>query len=1235
MKRTLLLTLSVVVALLAMAGTVTRYDVIAQGSAITSTSRVQPVYTAVSTFYCQEYENNDYKKEISLGNEIQITTAYKYFTKGADDTYTEITIPDGQTILDTEYADIGGYKPKGNPICYKTADATEYTLCYTWDRLPMGDEYTYYDKVEYILETGLTLAELQQKYPNNNTDNIYSTFTNADGTTGIVVLVNNYPQLDAAVVNNHDHLQMHLNGWPGYFTPDLLTFAATTTGVTNLVVSGNTNITQISDMSASGIKRVILPDDTNLDAITFASESYKPILQTYNTQGQCERVKTFAAGQLAAIGSKHYYIPQIEKETDFTGPMNEQDIAFIDGVMSRNIDLSGIQYTGSDISALTSFRNATVQHLALPDLGTKPSDPTYAGIVSGCPQLKAVGQFIAAEHHLNAVTTVEGDLAPLTKMLRTYAGTQTTGNQWSDIKSMKLTGPLNASDLLTEPSETNGLVAADGHFHFGEATDEYAIQQTRTYVETDGSTTPAAITRGAMQGLFGGVITNLDLSGATFSCNADLTLSAYGLLNSKATTLLLPTDPSITDLPADMLDGVSGITEICIPGNIQRIHARAFRDAPLLHVYTTAAATDPDDLLINRPVFPDVPYYEFDNGLGTITLPYGLRFIGSHVFGGVSQVSDVYLLNPVAPVCNVNAFSTKTYVANNSCDPLKVSQKGYITREAYRKGSEAYTMAVLHYPRQCTDNQARLYTDITRQYTVVSDDVDARGKVIYYPTQAEWERAFHQGTTGYLWNAFFPWDNGSTGGAKGFLLNSTELNKAQNDNTRKTQGNIGYGNYDSQSIYQAFANEVYRANDDIYSDKTQAVFYDTSINPAIVYNNTTYGPDAALPYNTTLYNGDYRGWHQFVLAARSTTKAGEVVPDFNPEDFSDNEWWSICEPFPLTAAELRKCFGQNVKLVRLEYVKRDPSTRRLTLHFGKDLVAQGDLTNTSQFRPGDTETGYTLQRGVGYLIKPALPEDWTVDERLLSYTEAERETNHAERFEMDQSKWIEILETGRYTVPAYLVNNTGIFAEEEKDGGRTATIGGLEAHEAKNMTYTALGTLFRGTIPMFCYTLGWNGKLQKVQFYWKDFLDAYDHGERGWNAFTTIIVPNYRTDLSPHIETATGFNTPVRYNTKDQATEAIGYNDLFQPSGNAGTCEQSDAEAIKDMLAADSSATQTSSARVTAINPAKDELVTTVIEIEEEAHTPHTTGAYNVIGQPATKGEKGIIIQDGKKYLSD
>lgn len=942
-------------------------------------------------------------------------------------------------------------------------------------------------------------------------------------------------------------------------------------GIKNLVLakvatwgSQDYNITGLTNTE---VIRIIMPDNQDLEKVTNAS--HNPILQSYisKTLGwgtnakNIEVIKVFTPGDLAKISSAHYYSSDIDNAywQEYHGELNADDIGFLENVKNDRLNLANATYPDDkeNEKRLHQFSNDNIEYLAWPDFGTEPTEPLYNDLFANCKNLKAVGQYVSAKTKLNVNTKKEGAVRYITEMLSDLTDKNTK------IKYAKISGTLKAEDIFA--SGNNAKIDADGHAYFTPEVDEYAYSQTRTMgaAKVDGET----LTDGALNNVN---LVALDLSDATFSHIEDMTLSALNILGSTAKEVKIPTDASVTELPADFLN-ISGCTidNICIPGNIKKIHARAFQSCNLKYIWTTG--TDESIKYDNGAM------YKLSNGTlsetyeenatlayGTYTFSPNLEFIGSYAFSGSTNVHDVYMLGNKAPVCLVNAFSTVSYVANNSYADFV----GAVNREVYRNSDYAF-MTVLHFPSTCTDDQAKLYTDITREYSLASDETDDKGKTKYYPTQAEWNRSFVQGTTGYLWNAYCAKRNGLTGKAQAFYESSNSTNGI----------NISYVTSRSQTEYQTESNELYGKND--YANKSKSVFYDTDV--------TNTEASESLEYDKTLYANDYRGWHQFVLTSYTSTG---TVPTYSKDfsDFSDNEWWTICEPFPLTADELKKVFGDEVKLVKLISVTRDVANQKITLNFGKNLVS-GENAYVNR-------DGYTLEAGVPYLIKPALKEDWTVDSRLLTY---EQSADGASRFAPKTADELQtILKDGKYTVDAIVINNTG----ENKEPTQTRE-DGKEKHT--NLNYTMLGTFYLHYLPKYCYFLGWDNKNSCVTFYWKG-NDA-NPAELSWNPYTAVIVPNF-IDQDFYVPNGT-FET-VHYNYNDNC---IGMTDDYN-----GT-KPSKRMSLEFFLEEDNGT------------------VTGIDAIRSNSQDLYNDDIYNISGQLVRrKGDmsnltKGLYIVNGKKYI--
>ena len=940
------------------------------------------------------------------------------------------------------------------------------------------------------------------------------------------------------------------------------------TGIMNLVLAKvatyGSQTYDITDLTNNEVIRIIMPDNQNLETVTNAS--HNPILQSYfsKTLGwgtnakNIEVIKVFTPGDLAKISSAHYYSSDIDNAywQEYQGTLNADDMEFLQGIKNDRLNLSKAKFAEGGNKWHETFSNDNIEYLAWPDLGEKPSDPLYNDLFTHCQKLVAVGQYINNETKLYVKTKEEGNVKYVTELL------SETTNKNISIKYAKISGPLKAEDIFA--SGSNAEIDADGHAYFS-TLDEYSATK-RTMGPKEGGN---ELTSGALNNIS---LIGLDLSDATFAHIDDMTLSSMNILGSTTREVIIPTAASVTEIPADFLnyDG-NNIEKICIPGNIKKIHARAFKATPLKYIWTTGddANVKYDNgakyLLKDNTTLSDTYEDGATMKYGTFTFSPNLEFIGSYAFLSSINVHDVYMLGRTAPVCLVDAFSTVSYVANNSY----MQFDGTVNREAY-KNSEYAFMTVLHFPSTCTDAEAKRYTDITREYSIASDEMDDKGKTVYYPTQAEWNRSFVQGTTGYLWNAYCAVRNGLSGEAQCFYESSKS----------ETGINISYSTSRPQSEYQRLSNEYYVKND--YAGKVECVFYNTA----------TEGSEK-LAYDEDLYDNDYRGWHQFVLTSYSYTgKTPKYKKDFS--DFKDNEWWTICEPFPMTAAELKKVFGENVKLVKLVSVTRNVAGNAITLNFGQNLVS-GDGAY-------ENESGYTMEAGVPYLIKPALAEEWTVDSRVLEYTQ-DNTTNDVSRFAPKTADELQkLLSDGKYTVDAIVINNKGDSQEPtiEKDGHAV--------HE--NLKYTMIGTFYLHYMPKYCYFLGWDSKTNKVTFYWKN--NDVQKGELSWNPYTAVIVPNY---VDKGFFTPKGKFETVHYEYSDNGE--IGINDDYKGT----TTSNSKRMALSFDYIED------------------DDSVTSIENIHFDGNEIYGTDIYNINGQLVRKNSdasnlsKGIYIINGKKHI--
>ena len=613
-----------------------------------------------------------------------------------------------------------------------------------------------------------------------------------------------------------------------------------------------------------------------------------------NSSNTIITVKVGNAGEFAKYLDDHPDFPKnYESKTTFIyeGNANSADLAALCKLTNERINLSKLKLQDESLSTPEAVINAiklnsNAKYLALPDADAELSKSDEQPFKSLCDQLNGVVYYYKKGKSYTCYSSVPGEVHILTEMTGDVTKVGGAGNSNLDIDILKISGNLNAKDV-----SANGWSARyDKDGHFALVSDAENVIGGTTKFDDNGT---VDLNNSAFVGSNG--VKKLDLSDAKFTNPADLTLSMTNLVTTNTTTVLIPTDKSITVLPPDFLSvNNSSLKEICIPRNIEKIGTRAFYlMTGLNHVTTTDAKGKVVKFDYGKKVekktftaadgtsWTDhvVDSTQTDENSGTVVFSDNLKEIDSYAFSSMSHVKDVYVLATKAPACHVNAFSTIMYTGNNGFDPA-----GSITRLDYQ--NQGYWITMLHYPNSVkgTDEEKR-YTDVTRDYTITDADVntDGWGNVIHWPNQTEFTRAYEQGTTGYLWRA---WDTSREPWSQ---YGSCALTKSDN----------GY------QMDQATANQFYKDNKD--EGKTSSIFYHTA--------TTADGKDVddgnytkvLTTKDQQLYDRDYRGWHQFSLAESYDYE--NTIPSHNFSYINDNGWWTICVPFDMTKKEVRDMFG--------------------------------------------------------------------------------------------------------------------------------------------------------------------------------------------------------------------------------------------------------------------------------------------------------------------------------------
>ncbi len=302
---------------------------------------------------------------------------------------------------------------------------------------------------------------------------------------------------------------------------------------------------------------------------------------------------------------------------------------------------------------------------------------------------------------------------------------------------------------------------------------------------------------------------------------------------------------------------------------------------------------------------------------------------------------------------------------------------------------------------------------------------------------------------------------------------------------------------------------------------------------------------------------DFRGWHQFVLTAYATNSNEEFVP--YRSYISDNDWWTICLPFDLTYKELIYLFGTTGSspkipyLSKLTYVVRDVENSKIRLMFSKNLmeyketVAEGKVHGTiSETKAKPADDDIVLHKGVPYLIRPNMSKDANGDFKRQFDIKASEYPGLGAKIEASEnlsgSIQKELVYSGEYTVPAYVVNNTGAAKEEVwtsaqefemGDGTKfthpatgTISYAGEDTNYelSKAFSYTFVGTFYKSLMPQYCYFLGWDSTNKCAAFWYNRVPDTMNWK---WNNETGIICPNWNKDKQ--ISKATGLDDPARW----------------------------------------------------------------------------------------------------------
>lgn len=761
------------------------------------------------------------------------------------------------------------------------------------------------------------------------------------------------------------------------------------------------------------------------------------------------------AGTLATLGNDHYYQSDINdayKEV-FFGNINIKDFDFFKGIKNKRLDLSNLTLVdadGNEIDINSALdKNEYIEYLVLPESDDYPTDPTFNNWFEGenaCKNLKAVG--INISEQLTSGSIRNSIVISSNERGGIYSIAELMGNnRLSSAQKYQLSGLAYAKDLCSG----NIKVDENGHLTVSEKDIDGAITKGETGTDVTGILDFTKATDFDFSHLRlwnkGEHISEEEKKAA----QNDLCLSQMGYGNT-LTSIKLPTDESVYRLPSSFCpQGVTKLQSICIPANYTEIGSCAFRNCNnLVLVYTTAKnKAGTSGYLVGGEFQEQEPDITDEKTEHTVQLPTNLKRIEKNAFANVEQFTDVYVTTNNAgdvPYCEKDAFSSGTLQGWGGFDG-----KHPITRKNYQNSTNK-VFGILHFPSGLPKAKAELFTDLQRNYSLVDEagTTDGNGNVFIWPKQEEWYRSFSQANTGYTWNNWTERDE------NGSLYPAVKIDKREDladEDGSLTENAKKYGLTaisGENAIYNSFAPK----------------------------NRST---ESILEQNDT-----WIGWHQFVLVGAYDYEH----PDEKKWHFStsDNNWWTICLPFNMTAKQIEDTWGEGTKLCTLTGVTRNNTKNLICLEFGKDLVQEAKESSN---------TGNVLKWRIPYMIKPA--KTYT-SEKGEAYT-GPTFTLSDEQYETLKEATKKITdEVGKHPRPQTDHDPCCITVQAKDENGHL-----LNTTAGTPYMYTFLGSYTKQYIPTYAYFLAWCEDPTNTNGWVNYFYQTEKPTIKNWNAYTSIV----------------------------------------------------------------------------------------------------------------------------------
>lgn len=784
----------------------------------------------------------------------------------------------------------------------------------------------------------------------------------------------------------------------------------------------------------------------------------------------------------------------------FMGDLNENEIAAIDNdIHGDYFDfMYGANFTQTEttvgdntLESIANLDNDNVKYILLPDNHEYNINATNTDncSFSTCDNLLCVGAYNTTTNTLTTWSSAAGNVYAVTSKIRPQKTGRGTGLVCASLNNVVMSGKLNLADIS------------------------------------------AGTGNGLDNGLEGAVVKNADLSKAYFPNQEDMVFcpqySAGGASwGNNIETLLLPSDSRQTIIPATSLEGSAKLDELCIPYNYETIGENAFHLMGAKKITTT----DAEGNLI-------------DNGDNTFTLSSNLKSIATGAFWTANKgLRDLYVLATTAPKCAANAFDSENYCGNIG---FEGNFKHPITRDNYHNGNDIW-YTILHFPSDVNVTEAKKYTDIDREYSLIDETsaFDGRGQLKHWPNHSEISRAYDQALSGVTWNDW-PYmteaDYQLTLGALPAVLKAKgyteEEAAAYVDHYRK----LGY----EGSKYEL------RVTDGGNEDGIGTI-PDGTIT-ATYYKELQAG---VTPQTCDFY--DYIGWHQFVLT--DYYRYEEIEVDDTPKNYTKLDYYTLCFPYDLTRQEVIDLIGAPNKngntlngqaltedafpeVYTLKSVIRNQQTQHIDLGFSKELMAIAktgkeitvtkdgwnyDNTLTTNNKKAGDDKAIFLKGGYPYLVRPIVPEG-TSFSNLAEYMMSISDLT------ADDLGYQKVTSGGAYISVPY--SSQGVISKDEKKNQLKWTDEDGNEHD---YYYFFQGTYENEDLPKYAYYLGQkNGK--------RSFF--YDTtGTRKWNRFSAIIGGRCPTD---NAITYIGFDHGTSSKTVSTVTILMrNADDSFNPANN-------------------------------------------------------------------------------------